>query len=153
MLVWAMLACSREEPQVSEEVPGASQGRDPLPVGDSGEDSGEETSAGTTSYARDVDPIVTRSCATSGCHDAEAEEGLDLRSAVALASLVDVPAEQAPLDRVEPGDPAASYFWHKLNGTQSSVGGRGDTMPKDAPPLSAEELALIEAWISEGTLP
>ena len=62
---------------------------------------------------------------------------------------------------IEPGDLANSYLWHKLLGTQLSVGGAGNQMPaiSGGPPgggggsLGATELGLIEAWILGGAQP
>ena len=54
------------------------------------------------------------------------------------------------LQEVEPGDPAASYLLHKINGTQATVGGTGVQMPRGRPPLSAPDRAMIEAWIAGG---
>ena len=69
-------------------------------------------------------------------------------------NLVDVPSTEAPaLDRIEPGDPDASYLWHKINGTHASVGGSGNPMPAPAGGLDAGTIATIEAWISGGAQP
>lgn len=65
-------------------------------------------------------------------------------------SLVDAPSTQAPgLDRVEPGDRDRSYLWHKLTGTQGSVGGEGMQMPSGGG-LSSSERDLLGAWIDAG---
>ena len=51
------------------------------------------------------------------------------------------------------GLPDDSYVWHKINGTQNSVGGSGVRMPKNSPPLNAQQKDLIEQWILDGALP
>jgi len=57
---------------------------------------------------------------------------------------------------VEPGDPEGSYLWHKINGTQASVGGGGLDMPSpvvgmdDPTVLTQEQYDTIEAWIAGG---
>ncbi|MBW2264043.1 MAG: hypothetical protein JRG91_18935, partial [Deltaproteobacteria bacterium] len=51
--------------------------------------------------------------------------------------------------RIEPGSTADSYLWHKVIGTQSSVGGSGSTMPVGGS-LTPHELDLIERWIVAG---
>ncbi len=93
-------------------------------------------------------------CATSGCHDAEtASEGLDLTSGQSYANIVDVPSTQVPLlDRVEPAEPDSSYLLHKLEGTQSSVGGTGERMPKDGTPDWRLTSAIYD-WIFYGAEP
>ena len=56
----------------------------------------------------------------------------------------------ASMDLIEPGSTATSYLWHKINGTQSSVGGAGSQMPLGGPYLSSTALAIFETWITEG---
>ncbi|MEC7985149.1 MAG: MopE-related protein, partial [Myxococcota bacterium] len=56
---------------------------------------------------------------------------------------------QTGLGYIEPGDPDASYLWHKINGTQSSVGGSGGKMGN----LSSSQLSTVEDWIIGGAQP
>jgi len=71
----------------------------------------------------------------------------------AYSVLVDVPSGQlGSMDRVEPGDPANSYLWNKLNDSHASVGGTGNSMPPSGL-LDADTLATIETWINEGANP
>ena len=90
-----------------------------------------------------VGSLFADSC-TEGCHDAQTREaGLDLSPGNASLALIRVSSTQASLLLVEPGDPQASYLWHKLNGTHLSVGGEGETMPyaaKKLPNAQLEEL-------------
>ena len=65
---------------------------------------------------------------------------------VGVAS-VDIPS----MNQIEPGSPADSYVWHKMNGTHSSVGGSGSTMPLGSS-VSQADLDLIEAWIYDGAM-
>ena len=64
-------------------------------------------------------------------------------------SLVDMPSLENPaLDRVEPGDPEASYVVHKIEGRADIA---GDPMPP--PPesrLTPEQIAAIREWIENG---
>jgi len=70
---------------------------------------------------------------------------------VAYSELVDVPSSDVPsMDRVEPGDSANSYFFHKIAGTHGSVGGAGVQMPLGYPAVSAADQLLIQTWIDEG---
>ncbi|MDQ3037562.1 MAG: hypothetical protein M3Y87_34525, partial [Myxococcota bacterium] len=73
----------------------------------------------------------------SGCHvGGGASGGLALDSFA--ATTMNVPALQLPtMDRIEPGDRAASYLYHKLVGSHVMVGGSGNRMPNDGPPYWA----------------
>ena len=88
-------------------------------------------------------PICTR------CHTgAAAPLGLALDSLVARQNLVGVTSEEIPsLMRVNPGQPDASYIVWKIEGRSGIQGGR---MPLDLQPLSAEQIAAIRGWISDG---
>lgn len=54
------------------------------------------------------------------------------------------------LNRIEPGDPAASYLVNKLDGSHSSVGGNGSRMPRNLPQLSQPLRGMIREWIAAG---
>lgn len=97
--------------------------------------------------------VFTPSCGLAGCHEGPAGPGLpagmDLTSATASrASLVDVPSAQAvpELLRVEPGNADDSYLVQKLEGTAPF----GLQMPRGAPALSPETIAVIRSWIDSG---
>lgn len=103
------------------------------------------------SLSKDVQPIFTVRCATTGCHGSSFPNlGLILIDGESYANLVNVKSAESPLDRVEPGDSAASYLMHKLQGTQTSVGGSGDQMPRFSTPLPDAEIDLIRSWIDQG---
>ena len=60
----------------------------------------------------------------------------------------------AGIPYITAGDAQQSYLWHKINGTQSSVGGGGSNMAnKPGVNLSSSDFDLIEAWIQAGALP
>ena len=81
-------------------------------------------------------------------HGDHAIEGdLDLRDGQSYAQLVNHPAFQVTLDRVEPNDPEASYLILKLEGRPGIV---GDRMPPSAPFLSSAQVNVIRQWISAG---
>jgi hypothetical protein len=107
------------------------------------------------SHAADIQPIWDEHC-LEACHEPDGEWGFLLDMTDGYAALVNVPAPQfMSLDHVEPGDPDASYLWHKINNTQASVGGSGLPMPKaragmSATVLTADQLATIEEWIAGG---
>jgi CHRD domain len=104
------------------------------------------------SFAKDVQPIFTTNCALSGCHAGNApQQGMNLSAGQAFANIVGVRSKEAPsLNRIEPGDPQKSYLWHKINGTQATVGGSGGRMPFGRAPLPADQIAKIQQWITQG---
>jgi len=111
----------------------------------------DDDSAGSPpSLAADVQPILDASC--TPCHIGGGSSG-GLALDNAYGTLVGVPSNESALNRVAAGSTEDSYLWHKLQGTQGNVGGSGDTMPANAPPLPALEMDLIEAWILGGAQP
>jgi hypothetical protein len=109
------------------------------------------------SFAQSVQPIFTR-CV--GCHGSQpAGKPMSLAPGAAYANTVNVQALQTEtsslLDRIEPGNPDASYLVHKIQGTHTSatVGGSGGRMPvgcTGASCLSDADVQLIRRWISAG---
>ncbi len=102
------------------------------------------------SFEKDLMPTIKRRC--GACHITGEEPGkMALVPGKAYASLVNQASVEVPdMPRVMPGNPAASYLWHKLNGTHLSVGGSGVRMPMHQPPLPAAFLAKVSAWIEQG---
>lgn len=84
----------------------------------------------------------------TGCHaGAGAPLGLRLDAGSSYALLVNAPSAEVPsLQRVQPGNPDASYLIQKLEGT-ATVGSR---MPLNGPPLPASTIAVIRQWITDG---
>ena len=96
--------------------------------------------------------IFTPTCAVSGCHDGGGNilpRSMDLREGNSHDSIVNVPSEQVALDRVEPGDPDASYLIDKLEGNQAAGTSR---MPLGGPFLDQDTIDLVRQWIAEGAL-
>jgi hypothetical protein len=94
--------------------------------------------------------IFTPNCVKSGCHStASASEGLVLAAGLAYASIVNRPATEEPqLDRIKPGNPAASYLLAKVRGDADITGAR---MPLDGPPyLTPQQIAGLTAWVEAG---
>jgi hypothetical protein len=105
----------------------------------------------TASLSCDVQPIFSASCALSGCHAGPSPaENLDLGTGAAFGAIVNVPAVQAALMRIRPGQPDSSYLVHKIQGTQASVGGSGVRMPLGRAALSQAQIDTVRAWVSAG---
>ena len=105
----------------------------------------------TPSLASHVQPILTASCALSGCHaGVSPQEGMNLSAGLMHSNTVNVPSNQSSLDRIEPGLPNQSYLVHKIQGTQGTVGGSGAQMPFGGSPLSQANIDIIRAWIADG---
>ena len=109
------------------------------------------------SLARDVQPIFDNSCALAGCHaGSPPESSLNLEAGRAFdptVGIVGVPSLQlSSMPRVTPGDPALSYLFHKVEGTQIDIGGFGERMPTGAPQLGDGARTTIRRWIEQGAL-
>jgi hypothetical protein len=93
--------------------------------------------------------IFTPIC--SVCHiGGGAPEGLRLDAADSYNLLVGVPSTEVPgVLRVKPGDPVNSYIIQKLQG-HAAVGAQ---MPLGGPYLSADTIAFIQQWITDGAPP
>jgi hypothetical protein len=104
------------------------------------------------SLTRDVQPIFTANCALSGCHAGTAPVlGQNLAAGLAYGSIVEVPSQEAAgYFRVRPFFPDSSYLVHKIEGTQTLLGGSGARMPLGAAPLTTAEIATIRSWIAVG---
>lgn len=91
--------------------------------------------------------IFNQNCTLSGCHDATAEGGLDLRAANMRANTIDAPSEKSPLVRIAPGDPDNSFLVIKL---ENPTGSQGDLMPLGGRRLSEARIQSIRDWIAAG---
>lgn len=88
-------------------------------------------------FKNDILPIVSSSCAKSGCHDATSKvEGLNLSTYEGIMEIV------------KPGNPGGSELMEKI--TESDAGER--MPPPPAPALSQDQINLISKWISQGAL-
>ena len=126
---------------------------------------GSGGSSGGGSYAGDSDPTPTNTVPDptlssiqdevftpicTECHaGANAPQGLRLEEGMSYGMLVNVASSEVPsLDRVEPGNPDDSYLVRKIEGTASV----GERMPLGGPYLSADTIAAIRQWISDGAM-
>lgn len=158
-----------DTPGASTDVPGSSTGIDTIEpttdpstttdgtsTGDPGGTSSEGGDSTTgellgPSWEADVFPkFVLMQC---DCHT-QGSGGLKMTSAMdSYMNLVGVKSDDTALNRIEPGDPDASYLWHKILGTQGDVGGAGQAMPLGGSPLPQDIVDLIEEWIVAGAQP
>ena len=122
------------------------------------------------SLSKNVQPILTSQCATSGCHGTPLFAPMTLEASAAHAALVGMPSCEAPgVKRVEPFSSSTSYLISKLEGTQSAVlqasgcascdYGSGPVfnvrdcgmqMPQFGPFLDSTAIQLIRGWIDQG---
>ena len=112
----------------------------------------EQPDAGVTFTQLQV-RVFTPSCTFSQCHAGAPppQAPMSLEPTKAYASLVGrASTEVSALQRVNPGQPSASYLLFKLRGLAGTVGGVPTRMPLNKPPLSPQDLADIEAWIARG---
>ena len=89
-------------------------------------------------YERDLTPILREYCA--GCHN---EDDYDGEFSVETFASIMEGGEKG--DVITPGDSAKSRFMRLLKSDSKS-----QMPPKDEPQLSAEQIALFEAWINAG---
>jgi WD40 repeat protein len=88
------------------------------------------------SFFREVVPILRANC--NGCHKpGKAKGNLDLTTHAALMK------GGKHGDTVRPGNAKESRIWESIVGDEPE-------MPKDADPLTKDETAVIERWISQG---
>ena len=92
------------------------------------------------SYFRDVLPILRQKNCT-GCHQPAKKGGEYVMTEFASLLKGGETGEAA----IVPGKPAESYLISQITPTD----GKAD-MPKDGPPLSAEQIAIITKWIEQG---
>ena len=108
------------------------------------------------SYARDIQPIYTRTCALPDCHGQPEETAggdLLLEPENSYANTVGVKAVQVrsrTVLRIEPGQPDNSYLIAKIRGTHRQLGGTGARMPQDGT-LPEGDLEKIVKWVQAGS--
>jgi hypothetical protein len=122
---------------------------DTTEVEDEPEEDVDDEHTGPT-HTSDIQPLWTSRCGP--CHLGSGSGGLDLTAGSAYGNIVDVAAFGLPtMDLIEPGSSADSYLYHKVAGTQSSVGGIGESMPFGET-LTTDELDLLDRWIGAGAV-
>jgi hypothetical protein len=100
--------------------------------------------------------IFDVNCLSAGCHNsADRAADLVLEVGESYANLVNVvpdnpAASDAGLRRVAPGLPESSFLLIKLTGPDAEQGSR---MPRGGPPLAANDIDRLRAWIAAGAPP
>lgn len=95
-------------------------------------------------FDTEIQPIFDSHC--TGCHGgSDPIAFMDLEQG--YTQLVDVPSFQIPqINRIEPGESFNSYLFLKINCSNQLS---GDRMPREAPPLTLLDQALIRDWINQ----
>lgn len=101
------------------------------------------TEAGAVSFRQDVQPILDNYCAE--CHTGEGA-GLEA-SGFSVASYESVMKGTKFGSMIEPGDPLSSSLYRLVSGREIHPSIR---MPHGRTGLTETEIAVIEAWISQG---
>lgn len=97
-----------------------------------------------------VTNIFPPSCTTSACHSAQSQQGnLDLESPGLPKRLVNKLAHGGPGLLIDSKNPAQSVLYLKLTDDPPFQ----FQMPLGAPPLSADEMACLQAWIEAAAAP
>jgi len=130
-----------------------SVGDDDDSVGDDDDSVGDDddSAAGPATFSDVFTTILNArcSCHAGASHSTGFAHAGD--QATAYGVLVGVASSEAPaLNRIEAGSTADSYLWHKVNGTQDTVGGSGGQMPLSGGNLTSAELDMLESWIEDG---
>jgi hypothetical protein len=100
-------------------------------------------------FKTEIRPLIEARC--SGCHyygrgseEGYRESGFDQGTLATLRK----GGSNTGTNILLPGKPCSSFYVQKIRGTFAT----GARMPKNAPPLSREEIRLIMDWISEGAV-
>ena len=97
----------------------------------------QATAPARVNYETEIKPLIEANC--FDCHSQDRRKG-----GLSLATYADLldGGKDGPV--VRPGNGSGSMMVERLHG----IG--GEQMPKDAAPLSAAEVALVQRWIDEG---
>jgi hypothetical protein len=95
----------------------------------------------------DIFPV---SCSTSACHSAQSQQGnLDLESPGLPDRLKNKAAHGGPGYLIDTQNPAQSVLFLKVTANPPFQ----FQMPLGAPPLSANEMACLQAWVQAAAVP
>ncbi|MBX3219742.1 MAG: hypothetical protein KF795_04430 [Labilithrix sp.] len=116
----------------------------------------------TVSFAKDVMPIFTQSCAFSSCHGSASgsSNGVFLGGTDPTRvheSIVDVRSSKLPaMAFVKAGDPRESFLLRKMDGSQCALDAQctgsdcGQSMPHNDDALPLETRDTLRRWIAQG---
>jgi hypothetical protein len=116
----------------------------------------------TVTFAKDVMPIFSKSCAFSTCHGSQSgsSNGVFLGGTDPVTvhkAIVDVRASKLPtMSFVKPGDPRESFLMRKMDGShcvldaQCTEGSCGQSMPRNDETLPLETRDTVRRWIAQG---
>ncbi len=93
------------------------------------------------------DEIFTPNCTSSGCHGGSfVAANMSLVAERIADEIIGVTSTQSNLNRIEPGDPEASYLFKKVRGDRDV----NSQMPLNRSPLTPDQIEMIRAWITAG---
>ena len=137
------------------------------------------TPPANVSFSTDVVPIFQMSCGTSGaiCHGSTTvTTAMEPRPFLGLPfgtpttqtlqqihdGIVGVLSNEDPtMNYVTAKDTSQSFLWYKITGQENSLNASctnpmfmmcGLSMPFQGPPLTPDELSIVEGWIQQGAL-
>jgi len=105
------------------------------------EDGACETSFDSTFAAIRTVVFEREGCVEDACHGSARCGGLDLRSSVAYANLLEAPSTSSPHPRIQPGEPSESFLYLKLLAATAPDRSQpigGSPMPVGRSPLSED---------------
>ncbi len=117
---------------------------------------GGEEDDGIT-FGDDIQPLFNRRCTT--CHHPSSPIGVDIQNPfAAMRGLVgsvnswdeEYPEDNLPALNVVPFEPENSFLMEKITGELPANGHGGSVMPLQVPPVTPQELALLEQWVTDG---
>lgn len=97
------------------------------------------------SFSADVAPLLSASCAGSGCHVGQTTSGVNLTTHAQILASTGIQYGTAV---VVPGDAEASPLVDKLGPNPD----HGSRMPLGRPALSAAQIEVLKSWIDAGAL-
>jgi hypothetical protein len=112
-----------------------------------GEENGDGGAAKVTLAVLSME-IFTPNCTFSGCHGGGSflSANMSLEADRIADEIIGVASSGSNLNRIEPGNPEASYLLKKVRGDSDA----SSQMPLNRTPLSAAQIEMIRAWIEAG---
>lgn len=112
-----------------------------------GDENGDGDGAAKVTLAVLSMEIFTPNCTFSGCHGGSfLSANMSLEADRIAGEIIGVASSGSDLNRIEPGNPEASYLLKKVRGD----GDVNSQMPLNRTPLTADQIELIRAWIEAG---